>query len=57
MYLQLLLIIFITIFYLSHFGGPSDITKYLSEDEKLIKIEPNISFMTKANTKAFYIIR
>jgi hypothetical protein len=55
MYLQLLLIIFITIFYLSHFGIPSDITKYLPEGEKPIKIIPTIKFMSKAETKAFIL--
>jgi hypothetical protein len=55
MYLQLLLIIFITIFYLSHFGIPSEITKYLPEGEKPIKIVPVIRFMSKAETKAFIL--
>jgi hypothetical protein len=55
MYLQLLLIIFITIFYLSHFSIPSDITKYLPEGEKPIKIIPDIRFMSKAGTKAFIL--
>ena len=55
MYLQLLLIIFITIFYISHFGVPSDITKYLPEGEKPIKIDPVIRFMSKAETKAFIL--
>lgn len=55
MYLQLLLIIFITIFYLSHFGIPNDITKYLPEGEKPIKIVPVIRFMKKTETKAFIL--
>ena len=55
MYLQLLIIIFITIFYISHFGVPSDISKYLPEGEKPIKIVPSILFMKKADTKAFIL--
>jgi hypothetical protein len=55
MYLQLLIIIFIIIFYLSHFRISSDVTKYLPEVEKPIKIVPVIRFMSKEETKDFIL--